>query len=212
MVFLSDLELTFYFDQLNFLAHQYLSLDREKIRLGNFLGDFIKGSDHKSLDPEIAFGVILHRKIDWLTDTHELSEKGREVFRPKIGKYSGVALDLSFDHFLAKNWNSYSESSLEKFSLQTYSILNKYHDQLPERAKMTLGHMERGNWLLGYESLEGISWAFEGLSRRTKYQSNLDHGPEILVKNFGFLEEIFVKVFADTVKMAEKEWKDYLNK
>ena len=57
---------------MNFLAHSYLSGSDQKILVGNFIGDFVKGKQYENYDDSIQKGIILHREIDYYTDKHEV--------------------------------------------------------------------------------------------------------------------------------------------
>lgn len=180
---------------MNFLAHQHLSFKDEDLRVGNFLGDFVKGSKFNEIPEPIAKGIILHRHIDWYTDNHEIVDQAKQFFREEIGKYAGVAGDLAFDHFLAKNWLEYSTQGLEEFSKETYRLLNEHAHLLDERSKMTLFYMSKNNWLLNYASIQGIERSFRGLSTRTRFKSNLEKGPDIIRKNYQELEGLFKEFY-----------------
>lgn len=51
---------------MNVLAHIYLSGDSEKIIIGNYIGDYVKGRDYLKYPEAIRKGIILHRHIDEL--------------------------------------------------------------------------------------------------------------------------------------------------
>jgi acyl carrier protein phosphodiesterase len=197
---------------MNFLAHQLLSLGREKVRVGNFLGDFKKGKDFGKLEAEIVFGIQLHRNIDWFTDNHPIVKKGLDILRPELKKYCGVAMDLIFDYFLACNWKKYSDTDLNEFSMETYQILERHSDILGEKGKLTLFYMKKNNWLLNYSSWEGISQSFFGLSRRTKFASNLEQGPELLKEHNDALAGVFEAFFPELKLMVKEKGDDYFNK
>jgi acyl carrier protein phosphodiesterase len=56
----------------------------------------------------------LHRAIDTFTDAHPVFRESTKVtFR--YHHYAGVIVDVFYDHFLAKNWNNYSDENLEEF-------------------------------------------------------------------------------------------------
>ena len=190
---------------MNFLAHQYLSFEDEKIRVGNFLGDFIKGRNFEGIHPTIVKGIQLHRFIDWFTDGNEIVDRAKQVFRKDIGKYSGVATDLVFDHFLAKNWKDYSRVPLLEFSIETYSIMDQHEEYFNERGKMTLFYMSKNNWLFNYARFQGIESSFIGLSKRTRYASNLEKGPAIIKRNYDELEAHFTEFFPILVGAAKKK-------
>ena len=63
---------------MNVLAHIYLSGDSEKIIIGNYIGDYVKGKDYLKYPDLVRKGIILHRHIDGFTDRHPVVHPGRE--------------------------------------------------------------------------------------------------------------------------------------
>ena len=64
---------------MNYLGHLILSGNNSEITFGNFIADSLKGKTYLKYSKKIQKGVILHRKIDELTDTnvHYLNGKRR---------------------------------------------------------------------------------------------------------------------------------------
>ena len=90
---------------MNFLAHAYLSGDNPKILVGNFIGDFVKGSDlRERYDSSIAYGIELHRMIDTFTDSHPVVMNSKIRLRETYRHYAPVIVDMYYDHFLAAGW------------------------------------------------------------------------------------------------------------
>ena len=87
---------------MNILAHIYLSYNNDDLLLGNCIGDFVKGKQYESYPTEVQKGILYHRKIDAFTDSHELVKKTNALFRGSQGHYSGVAVDLLFDHIRSR--------------------------------------------------------------------------------------------------------------
>ena len=56
---------------MNHLAHLFLSRHSEKMMVGNFIADGVKGKKYLAYEDEIADGIVMHRAIDTFTDTHE---------------------------------------------------------------------------------------------------------------------------------------------
>src|SRR5688572_5263038 len=102
---------------MNFLAHAYLSPVNEKILLGNFIGDFIKGRQAlNKFDPEIIRGVELHRAIDEFTDDHPTVHQSKDRLRASYRHYAGVIVDVFYDHFLATHWSLFHSDPLDRFA------------------------------------------------------------------------------------------------
>ncbi|MBN3034505.1 MAG: DUF479 domain-containing protein [Bacteroidales bacterium] len=169
---------------MNYLAHLYLSGDDEAIMTGNFIGDHVKGNAMDSFSPGIRKGIWLHRKIDEYTDSHPifLMSKGRLAARYR--KYSGVIVDMYYDHFLACNWHDYSDEPLASFTRRVYrSLLNRI-TMLPPRTRVILPAMAASDWLSGYSSLAGLQKALIGMAGRTAFPSGMETAIEALTRDY----------------------------
>ena len=141
---------------MNFLAHIYLSNDNDFIKIGNFMADGIRGNDYNNFPDDVKKGILLHRQIDTFTDSHLVYRKSKHRLHEKYGHYSGVIMDILYDHFLAKNWKNYSDEKLEDFAANFYKSLFDNENILTERTKNMLPYMYERNWLVSYGSIEGI--------------------------------------------------------
>ena len=160
---------------MNFLAHLYLSGNDPLIRVGNFIGDFVRGRDLASrFEPAIVTGIELHRTIDEFTDQHPIVKQSKNRLRPKYRHYAPVIVDMFYDHFLAAGWNSYSTQLLPDFAQECYDFLQAKEMALPEQVQWILPHIKKGNWLVNYGKLEGIHQALSGMTRRSKFDSKMD--------------------------------------
>lgn len=155
---------------MNFLAHLYLSGDDPKIMVGNFIGDFVKGRNAlEQFEPRIIKGIELHRAIDEFTDSHPVVAASKTRLRAKYRHYSGVIVDVFYDHFLARNWNLYHAELLPDFADKAYGVIQSFDLILPAEVKYMMPYMVKGNWLMNYSKTEGINRALSGMSRRTPY-------------------------------------------
>lgn len=184
---------------MNYLAHLYLSFNHEEITIGNFIADAVKGKRFNDYIKGIKNGILIHREIDFFTDNHEIVKVGKRRLA-EYRHYSGVIMDIYYDHFLAKNWSSYSEIRLEQFTKIQYELLQKNHSHLPERMRYILKYMEQGDWLSNYENMDGIHFALHGLSQRTKFKSGMEHAVKNLETDYELLEKEFQKFF-DEIKL-----------
>jgi len=94
---------------MNFLAHAYLSGTDPKILIGNLIGDFVKGKQMDAYSEQLKNGIQLHREIDHYTDHHNVTLKSKKRLRSQFRHYSGVIVDMFYDHFLAFHWNKYPQ-------------------------------------------------------------------------------------------------------
>lgn len=191
---------------MNFLAHAYLSGEDDKILLGNFVGDFIKGRQAlNNFDRETIRGVELHRAIDEFTDNHPVVHDSKNRLRPKYRHYAGVIVDVFYDHFLAIHWTSLHHQTLENFAADTYRTIGMFSDVLPLEFKQMLPYMIRGNWLVSYGDIRGIHRALSGMASRTPYESKMEVASEDLRKYYNEFNDEFKRFFPELKKFAS-EW------
>lgn len=191
---------------MNFLAHIFLSGDQPKRMVGNFIGDFVKGKNAlKDFDSEILEGIELHRTIDAFTDSHPIVSQSKNRLRPKYRHYSGVIVDVFYDHYLAAEWSSFHSSPLETFADASYRILENHHEILPEGVRRMLPYMVRGNWLLNYAKVEGVDRALTGMARRTPYVSKMDEARNDLITHYDEFKNEFLEFFPHLVQHC-KTW------
>ena len=191
---------------MNFLAHLYLSGNDTPVLLGNFIGDFIKGKSlAEKVGPDMALGIELHREIDFFTDQHPIVKESKNRLRPKYRHYSGVIVDVFYDHFLARNWNDYHDQPLPDYADHVYDLIQKNASLLPERVNLMIPYMIKGNWLVNYANLEGIHLALTGMARRSPYESKMDESVVDLKENYDEFKMQFSVFFPELQKHC-KDW------
>lgn len=190
---------------MNFLAHLYLSGNDCNVMTGNFIGDFVKGRDLAAkFGTDIARGVELHRSIDEFTDHHPVVRLSKDRLRPKYRHYSGVIIDIFYDHFLAANWKTYSEEPLPIYANRVYKLISDQEAVLPDRANQMLPYMIRYNWLVNYGNLEGIQRVLNGMSRRATFESKMDEATADLEISYPAFKSEFDEFFPALKSFSEK--------
>jgi len=187
---------------MNFLAHAYLSFGQEEILVGNFIADFVRGKELENYPKKVQLGIQLHRAIDTYTDSHPLVKQVQSLLIPRFGHYSRVISDVFFDYFLAKNWKNYSDTPLEKFSLDSYRTLSSFPYELPESFRRMFHWMQLQNWLYSYREPAGIQAALDGLSRRARFDSKMNESTQVLWEKEEEIEAIFFAFFEDLETFA----------
>ena len=187
---------------MNYLAHAYLSFGDPDILAGNMISDFIKGKKKFDYPHRIQMGITVHRKIDEYTDTHPATRQAKQYLKSPAGLYAGAFIDIIYDHFLANDPYEFEEGALAVFTQNTYAQLETLENILPEKFQKFLFHMRTQDWLLHYQSTQGIHNSFRGLCRRAKYIDDPDPVFEAFLKYYEELKmsyEFFfphVKTFA----------------
>jgi len=185
---------------MNFLAHIYLSGNDPDVLLGNFMADNIKGRDLSRFSDGVRRGIQLHRNIDHFTDTHAISGEGRKILRGSMGKYSGVVLDVFYDHFLAVSWNTHHKVPLELFIQNSYAFIEGRKDEMPEKTIYLFQHMKQHDWLGSYAAIDGIARALTGLSRRVSHGEQMAYSRDVLIDNYDELSNNFDMFFPHLVE------------
>ncbi|WP_269222764.1 acyl carrier protein phosphodiesterase [Flavobacterium sp. IMCC34518] len=182
---------------MNFLAHIYLSGDNDLIKIGNFMADGIRGKHFEKYPLEIQKGIVLHRFIDTYTDAHPVFRESTKRLHQNYHHYAGVIVDVFYDHFLAKNWSNFSGESLVDFTENFYQSLRDNYDILSERTKGMMPYMIEYNWLVSYQTVEGISRILTQMDSRTKNESKMRFSPNELVAYYSEFEQEFTTFFED---------------
>lgn len=190
---------------MNYLAHIYLSGNNNLITIGNFIADGIKGSSYKTYEKNIQIGILLHRHIDSFTDTHRTVRQSTKRLHKKYGHYSGIIVDILYDHFLAKNWSNYSETPLKVYVESFYDSLEEHYELLPTRIQKMMPYMITDNWLLSYASIDGISRVLDGMNRRTKNRSSMNEAVIELETFYTEFENEFTSFFNELIDFSSKK-------
>lgn len=188
---------------MNYLAHLFLAENTLESRLGNLLGDFVKGNIdnlNNLYSPEIIQGIKTHQKIDRFTDQHLIFKKSKQRISQNNRRYAGVIIDIYYDHFLAKHWLNYSDEDLGLFITGIYQMLEAYKFSLPDKLKNVLPRMIQEDWLGSYRYIKGIEQTFSRLSRRIKRTNNIAFAIDDLINNYPQLEEDFLKFFPQLIE------------
>lgn len=188
---------------MNFLAHIYLSGKNENLMLGNFIADMVKGRQIEKFPPEIIKGIRLHRKIDEYTDGHRYFLRSKDRIRDKYRHYSGVVIDMFYDHLLAHDWDAYCKEPIDNFVQSAYNVLMKNYNILPKRAKFILPIMIGANWLVNYADLNSLQRHMEGMARRTPFNSGMENAVEDLKTHYQDFRNDFTLFFPELINYVK---------
>ena len=191
---------------MNFLAHIYLSFDDDEVAIGNFIADSIRSKQFGHLPERIQKGVLLHRAIDTYTDSHAMHKQSSKRLYPIYRHYSRVIVDIFYDHFLAKNWQHYSDTSLNLFVNNFYDLLERNYYLLPKGVQRMMPYMITDNWLLNYGNVEGISKVLDGMNRRTQNKSRMNMAVTELKTYYSEFEDDFTRFFDDLVVFSKQKY------
>ncbi|WP_333596369.1 acyl carrier protein phosphodiesterase [Schleiferia thermophila] len=195
---------------MNFLGHLFHSIDNTEFRIGNLMADGLPASQLSGYPPMMQLGYRYHHWIDEYTDGHHGFKRSKALLSPHQGHYAAVVVDLAYDHFLALNWDVYSEIALDEYVRGFYNEYLEYKGELPAQFRTVMTYMIRYNWLQSYSTIEGLQKAFDGMSRRTKYSNRLSEAAAVIYEYKEELEKHFKDLLLDIVPDSRKWIKKHL--
>ncbi len=160
------------------------------------MADGIHGKNFDAFPMDIQKGIILHREIDTFTDAHPIFRQSTKRLHANYHHYSGIIVDIFYDHFLAKNWSHYSNETLANFTERFYQSLRDQYELLNEKTQKMLPHLIQQNWLMSYQTVAGIENVLEKMDNRMKRDSNMRHSVTELVSYYSEFEAEFTAFFA----------------
>ena len=190
---------------MNFLGHLYLSGNDDKLLIGNFIGDYVKGKNFMKYPENIRKGIILHRLIDTYTDTHPCFREVKVLFRGEFGLYSGVVTDLIFDHMLASQWEKYSNIPLSAFAKRVHAVLHSNFKYLPPAVQGFLPVLIKNKRLESYASVAGIHQSLDIMSRYTSLPEKAGIAIDTMQENMEFIDTRFSIFINDLIGYSEQE-------
>jgi acyl carrier protein phosphodiesterase len=183
---------------MNFLGHLYFSNNNSELMLNNLFGDFVKGKDISKYPFPIQEGIILHRKIDHFIDRHPKVLQLNRLLFEDLPKVSAIAVDIYFDHLLAKNWSHFHNTDFIIFLEQFYKSVNLSNEFYTEEFKQMISKMIEVNWISYYPLLEGLDIACNGVSKRISFENKLKEGKSVFLKFESEIEITFREFMLDT--------------
>ena len=189
---------------MNYLAHIHLAHLSQTSLVGNFLGDFVKGSELSHLPRDIQHGIKLHRKIDSFTDHHPNIIDLRQRFPANLRRMSGVILDIFFDYLLIKHQHRLGDTTLTSMLDVFYAQLAQSELVISERFERVKRSLLTHNWLGDYESISGCVRAYRAIEKRLSGKVIFaDAAQQYLLFDEKSIELKFLAFYPELVKFSQ---------
>lgn len=134
--------------------------------VGGIAADFVRGPDVAALPADVQDGVQLHRLIDGFTDRHPVVQRSVGRIAEKFGWFSGIVIDVYYDHILARDWGRYSAEPLAEFAARANAALESRLSVVPDESRPFLRGFIDENRLVQYATVEGIADTLARVSNR----------------------------------------------
>jgi acyl carrier protein phosphodiesterase len=84
-------------------------------------------------------------------------------------RFAGVALDVFFDHFLARDWARHGDAGpLDGFVDAVHDDLDRYHALLPPELRVLRRRLRASGWLRMYGTVEGVERVLAAMALRRR--------------------------------------------
>ena len=186
---------------MNFLFHMYLSGNEPDLLTGNFMGDFVKGPLGDAYPPRIRRGLRLHRDIDSFAQRNADFQASRLRLSPDYGLYRGVLVDLFYDHFLARDWDSWSDRPFQDYLSWTRGIIDTKLTIMPRELRDFVPVIFE-ELLPSYKDVEGTAAALARISRRVRRPNPLAEGGKELTRHYEELKADFERFIIAAQRFA----------
>lgn len=185
---------------MNFLAHATLAREgSDPWLLGNLVADGVKGRIETDNRSALASGVRFHRRMDALIDRDPLTLSLRARAPLALRRVTGIALDIVWDHFLAR---LKPDPTLNR---RVYRVLQTFESDIPASQKMMFAHLCRQHWLEAYEDFDFTCQAVAGVGRRLRGRNLLADLTPWLSQHYGLLEESFQTLWPRLERLARQQ-------
>ena len=188
---------------MNFLAHLLLSGSDPDWRTGGFLGDFVRGPLHGERPVAIERGIALHRHVDASSDRHAAVRAATRLFPGPYRRWAPVALDVLFDHFLARDFERWSCQPLTAFSRECYGQLDTRRAHFTEPARRFLDRMAEVDLLAAYARRDSVARALIHLSGRARRANPLAEMDATLSELEGELQAAFERLLPSLIRSSQ---------
>lgn len=185
---------------MNFLAHAWLARHgSDDFLYGNLIADGVKGADLSDWREEVAAGIRHHRRVDAFVDAHPLVRGARERAPRAQRRYAGIALDLIWDHFLARELAL--DSTRSSLVVRSYRLLEAR--PAPDRLAAMMPVLVEQDWLHRYADFGFTCGAIRGIGRRLSGPNRLAELVPWLEADYAALEDDFRRLWPAVIEAME---------
>ncbi|MEM6160555.1 ACP phosphodiesterase [Erwinia sp. P6884] len=191
---------------MNFLAHLHLASLSESSLLGNLMADFVRGNPRDVWPVAVAEGILLHRRIDVMTDSLPEVRAAKAFFRDETRRVSPITLDVIWDHFLSLHWDKLQpEISLPAFLAHAESVIAPELSSTPVRFQNLNNYLWTDRWMEKYADAFYLQGVLSGMASRRPRLIALADSYHDFIDNYQVLEDFFWQFYPRMVKLAERK-------
>jgi acyl carrier protein phosphodiesterase len=179
------------------LLNAYFSSQNPEIMVGSFLGGGYVNNHHNKFTANIESGQQVSNFIDEFIENNPVCQKSLDLLSPKARKYGNTILRLYYDHFLAKNWESYSETKYDTFCMDIIGVLKSHNKIFPYKPKRVANRIIKKKIIMNLKTINGLDEYIKDMTRYNSYNSVICESIGDLVKNYDSFNRDFKEIFPE---------------
>lgn len=189
---------------MNFLAHLHLAHLADSSLAGNLLADFVRGNPEEHYAPEVVSGIHMHRRVDVMTDKLPQVRTALGWFRPETRRVAPITLDVMWDHFLSRHWQTLSpDQPLADFVGYARRQVAPILPASPAGFQELNAHLWPERWLERYREMDFIRRVLGGMANRRPRLGALRDSWQDLDSHYPALEELFWQFYPQMMARAQ---------
>lgn len=191
---------------MNFLAHLHLASLANSSLLGNLMADFVRGDPHQQWPAAVADGIMLHRRIDVMTDSLPEVRAARQFFRPETSRVAPITLDVIWDHFLSRNWLKIQpEISLPAFLAHAHSVIAPELAHTSDRFQNLNHYLWSERWMENYAQAEYLEKVLRGMAARRPRLAALRDSYQDFITHYHQFDTLFWQFYPRMMTQATQQ-------
>lgn len=176
---------------------------------GGIVADYLKQPQVLLLPADVQEGVRLHRSIDSYTDSHIVVRRSIGRLSANWQWFSGIIVDIYYDHILARDWTRYSAEPLKSFTQRAYRVFEDLMPLVPDDAAANIRRLIETDRLMMYTSADGIEDTLARVSdrieaRMPKHARRLEGAMPDLLANVAGLSADFHLFYPELMRFADR--------
>ena len=106
-------------------------------------------------------------------------------------------MDVLYDHFLSRDWPSFSGTPLPEFVSEFYASFESHRADIPPEAYARLKQIQAGDLLCSYGDISGVAQALQRISCRLRRPVDLAQSISVLEHDYNSFHTDFAVFFPD---------------
>ena len=106
-------------------------------------------------------------------------------------------MDVFYDHFLSRDWPSFSGTPLPEFVSEFYASFESHRADIPPEAYARLQQIQAGDLLCSYADISGVAQALHRTSSRLRHPVDLALSISVLERDYDSLHTDFAAFFPE---------------